>query len=561
MTRSARVRLFILVVPAVLLFYFLALDSLVLDSPTMDEQNHLARGLAFLRTGDPRLSVEHPPLVNSLSAMPLLTMPEIRLPTDQPSWEQPQGWYIFAEQLLWNYGNDAGRMIFLARLPIVWLTIALGLVAYHFGKELWGRMASLVALLLVLFDPNVIAHGRYTTTDIGGTMFMMLAALLLWRMWSIVEWSWRRWFLAGIALGLAFASKLSNLAFIPIFALLSVLPLYGLRWDWRGAGRRLVQLGAAILLSLPVIWALFAFEWGPLAHGLEVLEPLAGRSLPVPTYLGGVAQILEISGGGRPSYLLGQFSIDGWWYYFPTAFLVKTPLTAIILVLLAIALLFRDRASRGRAAFLLIPAVLYFLITMQSGLNIGYRHLLPILPFLYVFVGGLVGAGLGRVAGARRRAIQIAVVVSLLLLLVIDFRIHPHYLSYFNVLAGGPDNGHKILVDSNIDWGQDLIRLKKWMNEQEVERLNLAWFGTADPSYYGIGHNPLPGFPQNLDLWRDPPFNPIEPEPGIYAISASNLWEFLRKEKTVFAWFREREPDDKIGYSIFIYRVGGDGPS
>ena len=561
MTRSARVRLFILVVPAVLLFYFLALDSLVLDSPTMDEQNHLARGLAFLRTGDPRLSVEHPPLVNSLSAMPLLTMPEIRLPTDQPSWEQPQGWYIFAEQLLWNYGNDAGRMIFLARLPIVWLTIALGLVAYHFGKELWGRMASLVALLLVLFDPNVIAHGRYTTTDIGGTMFMMLAALLLWRMWSIVEWSWRRWFLAGIALGLAFASKLSNLAFIPIFALLSVLPLYGLRWDWRGAGRRLVQLGAAILLSLPVIWALFAFEWGPLAHGLDVLEPLAGRSLPMPTYLGGVAQILEISGGGRPSYLLGQFSIDGWWYYFPTAFLVKTPLTAIILVLLAIALLFRDRASRGRAAFLLIPAVLYFLITMQSGLNIGYRHLLPILPFLYVFVGGLVGAGLGRVAGARRRAIQIAVVVSLLLLLVIDFRIHPHYLSYFNVLAGGPDNGHKILVDSNIDWGQDLIRLKKWMNEQEVERLNLAWFGTADPSYYGIGHNPLPGFPQNLDLWRDPPFNPIEPEPGIYAISASNLWEFLRKEKTVFAWFREREPDDKIGYSIFIYNVGDDDPS
>jgi 4-amino-4-deoxy-L-arabinose transferase-like glycosyltransferase len=560
MTRSASVRSLLLVVPAVLLFYFLALDSLVLDSPTMDEQNHLARGLAFLRTGDPRLSVEHPPLVNVLSAMPLLTMPDIRLPTDHPSWDQPYGWYGFADQLLWSYNNDAGRMIFLARLPIVWLTLGLALVAYHFGKELWGWPASLVAFLFVLFDPNVLAHGRYTTTDIGGITFLLLSALLLWRMWLINEWSWSRLLMAGIALGLAFTSKLSNLGFIPIFALLSLLPLYGTPWKWPEAGRRIAQFGAACLITLPIIWALFAFEWGPLKSGTDVLKPLAGVPLPMPTFLGGLGQVLGLSGGGRPAFLLGQFSTEGWWYYFPTAFLVKTPLPVIALFVLASVVLFKDRISRGRAAYLLIPAVFFFLIIMQSGLNIGYRHLLPILPFLYVLASGLVGAGLARVAGSkgRRRAIQIVVIASLLIVLIIDLRMHPHYLSYFNALAGGPENGHRVLIDSNIDWGQDLGRLKKWMTDNDVERLKLAWFGSSYPSYYDISYDPLPGFPRHVDLWLDLPFDPNEPQPGIYAISASNLWELLREDKSVFSWFREREPDHKIGYSIFIYYVGED---
>lgn len=560
MTRSARVRLVFLVVPAVLLFYFLALDSLVLDSPTMDEQNHLARGLALLRTGDPRLSVEHPPLVNALSAFPLLAVPEIRLPIDHPSWNEPQGWYAFAEQLLWIYNRDVPRMIFLARLPIVWLTLGLALVAFHFGGELWGQPAGLAALLLVLFDPNILAHGRYATTDIGGTTFLLLSALLLWRMWLVVAWSWQRLLVAGIALGLAFASKLSNLSFIPIFALLAILPLYRREWKWQLAGRRLFQFGVVCLLALPIIWALYAFEWGPLKVGLDVLKPLTGVSLPMPTFLGGIGQVLAISGGGRPAYLLGQFSTEGWWFYFPTAFLVKTPLPVLLLFVLAIALLFKDRPSRGRAAYLLVPAVLYFLVVVQSGLNIGYRHLLPVLPFLYVLAGGLVGAGISRLAATRghRRAVQVAVLATILLVLLIDVRLHPHYLSYFNVLAGGPDNGHKVLIDSNIDWGQDLLRLKRWMSAHEVEHLKLAWFGTADPSYYDISHDPLPGFPRNLELWQELPFDPESPDPGIYAISVTNLWEFLREDKTVYSWFREREPDDKVGYSIFIYYVGED---
>ena len=134
-----------LAVPFIWLFFWLALSSMVWDSPTMDEQNHLARGLAFLRTGDPRLSLEHPPLVNSISALPLLTLPTVELPLDDPSWDrQPPDvyWYIFANKLLWEYNQDVTRMIFLARFPIVFLTLGLALTGFHFAREAWGRLAA-----------------------------------------------------------------------------------------------------------------------------------------------------------------------------------------------------------------------------------------------------------------------------------------------------------------------------------------------------------------------------------------------------------------------------------
>jgi hypothetical protein len=155
-------------------------------------------------------------------------------------------------------------------------------------------------------------------------------------------------------------------------------------------------------------------------------------------------------------------------------------------------------------------------------------------------------------------AIPLALVFLLLLsLLIIDAQIHPHYLSTFNSLAGGPENGHRVLVDSNIDWGQDLLRLQEWAAENKVEELKLGWFGTADPDYYGLDYEPLPGFPRQpfFGQWTEPPFDTTAPQPGTYAISASALWELPLAEKNVYTWFRDREPDDRIGYSILIYEV------
>ena len=160
---------------------------------------------------------------------------------------------------------------------------------------------------------------------------------------------------------------------------------------------------------------------------------------------------------------------------------------------------------------------------------------------------------MGRLALPPRR---VAAAVALLTVAVALW-IHPHYLSYFNPIAGGPANGYRVLIDSNVDWGQDLLRLRGWMSDTGVSRVRLGWFGTADPGYYAILHEPLPGLGRDafFRLWWDVPFDPAQPEPGVYAISATSLWETpLRpEEKRVYAWFRARQPSARVGFSILIY--------
>ncbi|MBE2199814.1 MAG: phospholipid carrier-dependent glycosyltransferase [Anaerolinea sp.] len=603
-----------LLILAIWLFFWLALDSMVDDSPTMDEQNHLARGVAFVRTADPRLSLEHPPLTNALSGLPVaLLLPELRLPTDHPSWErQPPDvyWYNFAEQFLWHYNADVTRMIFLGRLPIVFLTLGLALVGYRLAGALWGRPSAPVAFVLLLFDPNVLAHGRYITTDLGGTTFVLLATWLLWRMWitdyrlpitdhrsPFTDHRLPKILLAGLGMGLAFGSKLSALAFVPIWGALALLPLYGAgerrsdRRAARAAGRRLLHFLLAGIISVGVVWALFGFEWRAFHFQSEWLAGLNGVNGPMPTFWAGVEQIALLTGDGRyDAFLLGQFSSTGFPLYFPIAFAMKTPLLTLALLVVALTLLlipmpqkpytvlqrrapetasYRSPASgngrtRRRALFLAIPAALYLLLSTQSSLNIGYRHLLPLLPFVYVLISGLArrSAEYRLPFTAYRLPLTVRHLPFTLLLLAhigTAVLIHPHYLSFFNRAAGGPENGWRLLIDSNIDWGQDLLRLQQWMADNDVDSVKLGWFGTADPSYYGLIHEPLPGMPlpPYWSLWSQSPFNEDDPEPGIYAISVSSLWEIPRPvgQKYVYHWFRAREPNDRVGYSILIYDV------
>ncbi len=546
----------------ILLHFFLAVNSLVGDSPTMDEQNHIARGLALLRTGDPRLSLEHPPLVNSISALPLLTMPELRLPIDHPSWERREGWYEFADLFLWQYNDDVDRIVFLSRLPIVLMGIALGLAGFRWAGRLWGSAAALPALILLLFEPNLMAHGRYATTDMGATFFTFLATFALWRLWhDPVIWPWRKWLVTAIAIGLAFGSKLSALGFVIPWIVMALLPLYPS--SEKGRVRpiliRLVQLGSAAISGLLIVWLTSGLQWGLFQFISSALEPLNLRAGPMPTFWAGLEQIALLGGGGRgTAFLFGRFSENGWAAYFPAAFAVKTPLILIALLVLSAVLLVANTRTRQRALFLLVPAVFFYLLAMQSALNIGYRHVLPALPYLLVLICGLAAPEL-RSSRRIRGWASGALAAGLVMLVVITLWIHPNYLSYFNPAVGGPSNGYRILTDSNVDWGQDLLRLKRWMVENDVESVKLGWFGTADPSYYDIHHEPLPGLGRDryFRLWWDPPFNPAAPQPGVYAISASSLWEppLRVEEKQVYAWFREREPDARIGYSILIYDV------
>lgn len=527
-----------LAVGLLLLASALALTSAVQKSPTMDEQNHVARGAAYLGTGDPRLSVEHPPLVNVLSALPAHLLLDLHLPLDTIWWESGE-WYHFADDFLWKANPDPDRIVFLARLPIIGLGVVLAALVFRWANARFGPWGGLLAAAFCALDPNILAHTRLSTTDVGGACFIFLAAYALWRM--LRRPSWLRVLGSGLTFGLALSAKLSNLLFGPIFAIAVLADaLAEGQGRFRRIARNLVLLALVASLGLLTVWAAYRFQVGRLGEN--------GPLVPASPYLKGVLAILAFSADGRPAYLLGQYSDQGWWYYFPVAFAVKTPLATLAALLLASwsAL----RRPRCDDVLLLVPPLAYFLASMTSSLNIGYRHLLPVLPFLAVHIGRLAPTESPRLC--VRRLLSLALVAWLALSTLL---IYPHFLASFNLLGGGPENGWRILVDSNIDWGQDLKGLKAWMAREGVDRVRLSWFGSAYPEAYGITYDLLPGLPHGFSLWERPPFDRDQPESGAYAISITNLVGAVFPDHDLYAWFREREPDAKIGYSIFIFEV------
>jgi 4-amino-4-deoxy-L-arabinose transferase-like glycosyltransferase len=528
-----------------LLSFGLGLTSAVQKSPTMDEQNHIARGAAYLGTGDPRMSIEHPPLVNVMSVLPAHLLLDLRLPLDQ--WWEVAEWYHFAENFLWHANQRPDCIVFLSRLPVIGLGLLLTSLVYRWTDMRFGAWGGLLAAAFCALDPNILAHERLSTTDLGGTFFTLLAAYAFWRLSQ--ELSPGRMLAAGLALGLAFAAKLSALIFGPILAFAFLVD--GVRDSphrVRHLLRRLGLGGEAVVLALFIIWASYLFQVGHV-EGLDF-------PVPAPPYVQGVQAILDLASGGRPAYLLGEISTAGWWYYFPVALGVKTPLPTLLGLLIA-NLIMILQPSRDDL-FIWIPPLLFFLALTTARLNLGYRHLLPILPFLAIHIGRLAQPLTLRHLGHRSSPIPLRRSVTIALaawLTVSTVRIYPHFLAYFNPIGGGPENGWRILVDSNIDWGQDLKELRKWMLHEKVEQVKLSWFGSAPPEAYGIDHQLLVGVPHGFTMWQDPPFNADQPEPGVYAISVTNLVGAVLPDHDLYAWFRSRPPDDRVGYSVFIYRV------
>jgi hypothetical protein len=537
----------------ILLTFGLALTSAVQKSPTMDEQNHIARGVAYLGTGDPRLSVEHPPLVNLLSGLPVHLLLHPSLPLDTVWWEAGE-WYHFADLFLWEANPDPERVVFLARLPVLGLGLLLIALVHRWAGQRFGPWGGLLAAAFCGLDPNILAHARLATTDVGGTFFIFLAGYALWR--ALRRPSVPRLLGAGLALGLAFAAKLSALAFGPLLALTALLD--GLPGG-PGRGRRVVGRAGLMLgvlfLGLVVVWATYRFQVGPLGEN--------GPLVPAPPYLRGIGAVLDFAAGGRPGYLLGEVSTEGWWTYFPVAFGVKTPLATLVGLVVATGLALRRPTHDD--LLLLVPPVAFFLASTLTRLNLGYRHLLPILPFLFIHLARLPQSPnhqspshqspshpATQSPSPMRRLLPPLLALWLALA---TLHIYPHFLAFFNPLGGGPEEGWRVLADSNIDWGQDLKGLRAWMDREGVERVRLAWFGSARPEAYGIPHDLLPGVPHGFFLSSNPPFNPDDPEPGVYAISVSNLVGAALPDPDLYAWFRDREPEAKIGYSVFIYRV------
>src|SRR5690606_33175413 len=191
--------------------------------------------------------------------------------------------------------------MFLARMPIVFMSLGLALVGYQFSRRFWGAAAGIPALVLLLFEPNLMAHGRYATTDMGATFFAFLATFALWRLWQFPgRWRWGRWAIVALALGLAFGSKLSTLGFLPVWLVAALLPLYptGGKRGW-AALVRVAQLASAAAASLLVVWLIFGLQWGNFGFVTGSLAPLNRWAGPMPSFWAGLEQAMLLGGGGR----------------------------------------------------------------------------------------------------------------------------------------------------------------------------------------------------------------------------------------------------------------------
>jgi hypothetical protein len=562
------------VLAGALLYAGLAADGARGNAATYDEPAHLSAAWTHVRLHDYRLSPDHPPLVKSLAAVPLLPL-DVRMDRDDESWRAHAIWR-FARRWLYQW-NDADRMLFRSRLAIVLLGAALAVAVFLWTRARFGRGAALVALLLAVLSPDLLAHGQVVTTDLGAAAFIFLAATAFHSVLERVTPG--RLLAAGLALGAALATKLSALGLGPILLALAAARLADprpmvvrLRSERLVAGRaaRAGWLALVLLALLPVavavVWAAYGFQrsWSadpalevsfawdalressPLVHR-AVAAARSASLLPDP-YLYGFLRFFEHS-EARRAFLLGEVSDTGFPHFFLVTFAVKTPLPLLGLVLLALAGRGRDAARPGALAAAWLPLLVYAALTLTRGLNIGHRHLLPLYPFLFV-VAGVAGAWLPRRFG-RPGALLLAALLGWYAWGTL--RVHPHHLAYFNEAAGGPASGWRILVDSSLDWGQDLSRVEPWMRARGITRYKLSYFGSASPAHHGITGEMLPGYASPRV-----PRTSREVRPGdVLAVSATNLQGVYieDEDQPLMARIRQLEPIGRIGWSILVFRA------
>jgi len=332
----------------------------------------------------------------------------------------------------------------------------------------------------------------------------------------------------------------------------------------------MTALGILALLastSWIAIWAVYGFRYMPSASDSWLLhfqdQPLVLQRVPA---LAGIVNWIDsrrllpniftqgfllgqAKAQVRGAFLAGDYSDVGWWYYFPVAFLIKTPVALILLLAGGMAAYVRRWRLWGRegTVFVVLPIVVYLGTAMTARINIGLRHILPIYPLVLV----AAAAGAKELLAAKRSRGRIVLGVLTLFWLLEFGRAYPNNLAFFNQLVGGPANGSKYLVDSNLDWGQDLKPLKGWMDRNGVANINLAYFGSADPAYYHITGTYLPGSPFFV-----PDRSISLPQlPGYVAVSVTVLSGvyFDGRGRAFYKALRDQEPLADIGHSIHVY--------
>ncbi len=527
----------VLVLLLMLLAFGRLSDVSVRLSATVDEGFHITAGSEYLHTGHVRLLDEHPPLIRAWMAWPLLPLRDLTPPQDAPGYAA--GDLIQVTQATALAYRPLDRVIVPPRLMVSLLVVLLLAVVYRWAADGFGVWGGGGSLALVSLDPNLLAHGALATTDLGATLCIVAAVWLFAR--YLRRPTYGRGGLAALVLGMAQVAKLTSLLLLPLLGMIALLDGWQ-RGRWHGVKLAVLRYAAVLAGASLLVWAVYGFEVRPV--------PGMGLTLPAASHWVRLLRLRENLAYGRESFLLGQNGMHGWWLYFPLAFLVKTPPGTLILLLALPFFIRREHLSLREELSLGLFPVVYFLSALGSSIDIGYRHLLPVLPFLYV--------AMGRVAvwaNIRARWRRWGLCALLCLTAVEGFALHPHYLTYFNFIAGGPDEGWRFLADSNTDWGQSLKELAQRQALSGVGEVYLSQFTFYDPAAYGVNYRPV------APMTDAPPVLPrrFDPQPGWYALSATTLDGVPLPYPPTFDWFRHREPEEKLGHALFVYHVKPSG--
>lgn len=530
-------------------------------SVTSDETAHLTAGYTYWKFGDYRFQPENGSLPQRWGALPLVLAKPRLEPADDPiEWRISSVWNV-AQRLLFERGTNTDFLLLCSRcLMLVW-SIAAGLLVFAWSRALWGPAAGLGSLALYCLSPTTLAHGPLVTSDMCAAFWLLASCGTAWRM--TLHPTAQRVALFGIVTGLAFVSKFSAVLLLPVFALIAAAT-----WlaqprtrPWGGAGRLICLFAAGGLITWSVIWLFFGLRFaafnptaGPFNHFYLPWETIAREPqawtkliamaqsihfLPE-AYLYGFSFVMFFS-AERGAFLLGQFSSTGWWWFFPFAFLVKSTIGELLITaclatkglrrITKIRYIDWKKALSSPLLPLLLFASVYGTFSLTTKLNIGQRHILPLYLVLFILAGILFST-------RSPIFLRATALVALLAGAVESIANSPNNLAFFNRLAGGPANGWRLLVDSSLDWGQDVAPLGRWVqqNRRGSEPVYASCFGTADPQYEGIDGEMLAPY---YSLGK--PRHWFELQPGLYCVSATMLQDVYGIRPGL--WTTEMEKD------------------
>lgn len=593
MKRYSLIAGFIIIIAGVV-----AIASAWKDSPIVDEIPHIGAGYSYIADHTFQFNPEHPPLakdVAGLALLPLKINPEFlsSYNASRPGTVNDQ--WNFGRQLIFHSGVDPATIVHFAKVPLILFFILSGWLIFLWSKRTFNSRTGLVAVFLFAFSPTVIAHSRFVTTDVPALFGILFATYFFIQ--YLKEQSNINFWLASVSFGVALLTKFSTFLLIPYFLLMALV------WVWaqnNGYIKPTIRLVTKTILIMAVgfivivgpIYQLQIFNYPPAqqkndaevtlrnypfpilsktviwASDKPILRPYAEWGL-------GMAMVFQRAEGGNNTYFMGKFSNQSFKAYFPVVYVLKEPIPFLLLLLSSIWIGWRAWRN-NRESFknkikdhfpifaMLLWIFIYVATSINANLNIGIRHLIPIYGFIFILVAGGIerfaqnyesrirNQESGNKKGLLRNSYFIILVLLLFWYLIEFISVYPYYLTYFNQFAGGPAGGHRYVVDSNLDWGQDLQRLDDFIEKNNIDKIYLDYFGWAEQSYYlgdafvwimGGKYTSTEGFLKD------------NPNGGWLGVSASFYQESTVKPINPYAWLKNIKPTAVIGNSIFVWYI------